>query len=58
MKPAPADVRAYRERIQARFNLGITQAQDWCEFRNRRVLRAMESGGAERKSAGWVQLLA
>ena len=30
MKPAPADVRAYRERIQARFNLGITQAQDWC----------------------------
>ena len=56
MKPSPADVRAYRERVQDRLGLGITQAQDWCAKTvgtSRRGWQHWEFGDRAMPQAAW-----
>ena len=56
MKPSHAEIRAYRERIQARFNMGITQAQDWCANAvgaSRRGWQHWEFGDRAMPMAAW-----
>ena len=54
--PAPEEVKAARENIQATKDLGITAAQDWCAEQvhtTRRVWQQWESGDRRMHPAFW-----
>ena len=54
--PAPADVLAAREAIQARLGVGITAAQDWCAaavHTSRRAWQQWETGDRAMHPAFW-----
>lgn len=54
--PAPADVLAAREAIQARLGIGITAAQDWCAaavHTKRRPWQQWEAGDRAMHPAFW-----
>jgi len=54
--PAPADVLAAREAIQARLGVGITAAQDWCAaavHTKRRPWQQWETGDRAMHPAFW-----
>ena len=56
MKPSHAEIRAYRERVQDRLGLGITQAQDWCAAAvgaSRRGWQHWEFGDRAMPKAAW-----
>ncbi len=57
--PAPADVLAAREAIQAKLGLGITAAQDWCATAlntSRRSFQQWETGARAMHPAFWELL--
>ena len=54
--PAPSDVKAARENIQAAKGIGITAAQDWCAEQvhtTRRVWQQWETGDRGMHPAFW-----
>ena len=54
--PAPSDVKAARENIQAANGIGITAAQDWCAEQvhtTRRVWQQWETGDRGMHTAFW-----
>lgn len=54
--PAPADVLAAREAVQAKLGIGITAAQDWCAEKvhtKRRPWQQWEAGDRAMHPAFW-----
>lgn len=54
--PEPEEVKALRERVQARESIGITAAQDWCAEQlhtSRRSWQQWETGARKMHPAFW-----
>lgn len=54
--PRPAEVVAAREKVQAHFDLGVTEAQDWCAEKlhtSRRAFQQWEVGDRRMHPAFW-----